>query len=80
MIASKHELYSSFLGGQFGPDWGGQFEPDLGGQVKSDGSGLIHRILHYLPYRFFIYDIGLISWSFKVARFEPFILAQIEPF
>ena len=46
MIASKHELNSSFLGGQFGPVRGGQFEPDLGGQIKSDGGGQLHRILH----------------------------------
>ena len=45
MIASKHERYSSFLGGQFGPVRGGQFEPDLGGQIKSDGGGQLHRIL-----------------------------------
>jgi hypothetical protein len=30
----KHQLFSSFLGGQFEPVCTGQFGPDLGGQFK----------------------------------------------
>jgi hypothetical protein len=36
MVASKHELFYSFSGGQFEPVCTGQFEPDLGGQLKPD--------------------------------------------
>ena len=46
MVTSKHELFSSFPDGQFGPVYPGQFEPDLGGQVKPDWGGQFHRILH----------------------------------
>lgn len=46
MVASKHELFSSFSGGQFDPVYTGQFEPDLGGQLKPVCSGQFHRILH----------------------------------
>ena len=45
MVASKHELFSSFPDGQFDPVCTGQFEPDLGGQFKPVCSGQFHRIL-----------------------------------
>jgi hypothetical protein len=45
MVASKHELFSSFSGGQFEPVYSGQFEPVSTGQLKSDGGGQFHRIL-----------------------------------
>ena len=47
MVTSKHELFSSFSGGQFGPVYPGQIEPDLGGQVKPDWGGQFHRILQH---------------------------------
>ena len=47
MVASKHDLFSSFSGGQFEPVYGGQFEPDLGGQVKPDWGGQHHRFLQF---------------------------------
>ena len=48
MVASKHELFASFSGGQFEPVCTGQFEPDLGGQIKPDCGGQLHRFLHYM--------------------------------
>ncbi len=51
MVTSKHELFSSFSGGQFEPVCTGQFEPDLGGQVKPDWGGQFHRILQCSPTR-----------------------------
>jgi hypothetical protein len=55
MVTSKHELYSSFLGGQFEPELGGQFEPVLGGQFKSATGGQLHRILHWMRSKQLLY-------------------------
>lgn len=41
----KHQLFSSFLGGQFEPDCTGQFGPDSGGQFKPAEVVNLYRIL-----------------------------------
>jgi len=46
MIASIHELFIAFSGGQFQPVYTGQFQPVKGGQFKSVGGGQFHRFLH----------------------------------
>ncbi len=46
MIASIHELFKAFSGGQFEPVYTGQFESVKGGQFKSVGGGQFHRFLH----------------------------------
>lgn len=48
MIASIHELFKAFSGGQFEPVYTGQFQPVRGGQFKSVGGGQFHRFLHFL--------------------------------
>ena len=45
MIASIHELFKAFSGGQFEPVYTGQFKPVSGGQFKSVGGGQFHRFL-----------------------------------
>jgi hypothetical protein len=51
MIASIHELFKAFSGGQFEPVYTGQFQPVRGGQFKSVGGGQFHRFLQwYLKY------------------------------
>lgn len=45
MKPSKHQLFSSFLGGQFEPDSGGQFGPDSGGQFQPAEVVNLYRIL-----------------------------------
>jgi hypothetical protein len=45
MIASIHELFKAFSGGQFQPVYTGQFQPVKGGQFKSVGGGQFHRFL-----------------------------------
>ena len=42
----KHQLFSSFLGGQFGPVCTGQFEPVKGGQFQPARVVNLNRILH----------------------------------
>ena len=49
MIASIHELFKAFSGGQFEPVYTGQFKPVSGGQFKSVGGGQFHRFLHAAP-------------------------------
>jgi len=46
MIASIHELFKAFSGGQFEPVCTGQFKPVSGGQFKSVWGGQFHRFLH----------------------------------
>jgi hypothetical protein len=46
MIASIHELFKAFSGGQFEPVYTGQFKPVSGGQFKSVWGGQFHRFLH----------------------------------
>ena len=54
MIASIHELFKAFSGGQFEPVYTGQFKPVSGGQFKSVWGGQFHRFLHsILPLKFF---------------------------
>jgi hypothetical protein len=48
MIASIHELFKAFSGGQFEPVYTGQFKPVSGGQFKSVWGGQFHRFLHLL--------------------------------
>jgi hypothetical protein len=48
MIASIHELFKAFSGGQFQPVYTGQFQPVKGGQFKSVGGGQFHRFLHVM--------------------------------
>ncbi len=64
MVTSKHELLSSFSGGQFEPVCTGQFKPDLGGQVKPDWGGQFHRILHLND---LIFRLQLPSFSISKA-------------
>jgi hypothetical protein len=45
MIASIHELFKAFSGGQFEPVYTGQFKPVSGGQFKSVWGGQFHRFL-----------------------------------
>jgi hypothetical protein len=45
MIASIHELFKAFSGGQFEPVCTGQFKPVSGGQFKSVWGGQFHRFL-----------------------------------
>lgn len=45
MVPSKHQLFSSFLGGQFGPVSGGQFEPVADGQFESARVVNLNRFL-----------------------------------
>ena len=58
MIASIHELFKAFSGGQFQPVYTGQFQPVKGGQFKSVGGGQFHRFLH----------IFYNSFKFKVVK------------
>ena len=55
MIASIHELFKAFSGGQFEPVYTGQFKPVSGGQFKSVWGGQFHRFLHakilFKPYK-----------------------------
>ena len=48
MIASIHELFKAFSGGQFQPVYTGQFQPVKGGQFKSVGGGQFHRFLQFI--------------------------------
>ena len=48
MIASIHELFKAFSGGQFQPVYTGQFQPVKGGQFKSVGGGQFHRFLQFV--------------------------------
>jgi len=48
MIASIHELFKAFSGGQFEPVYTGQFKPVSGGQFKSVWGGQFHRFLQVL--------------------------------
>jgi hypothetical protein len=48
MIASIHELFKAFSGGQFEPVYTGQFKPVSGGQFKSVGGGQFHRCVQYI--------------------------------
>ena len=43
----KHQLFSSFLGGQFGPVCTGQFEPVTGGQFQPARVVNLNRILQF---------------------------------
>jgi hypothetical protein len=45
MTPSKHQLFFSFLGGQFGPVCAGQFEPVTGGQFQPASVVNLNRIL-----------------------------------
>jgi len=55
MIASIHELFKAFSGGQFEPVYTGQFESVRGGQFKSVGGGQFHRFLQkYLKFYFML--------------------------
>jgi hypothetical protein len=47
MIASIHELFKAFSGGQFEPVCTGQFKPVSGGQFKSVWGGQFHRFLQF---------------------------------
>jgi hypothetical protein len=60
MIASIHELFKAFSGGQFQPVYTGQFQPVKGGQFKSVGGGQFHRFLHELAY--FIGFVSITLW------------------
>jgi hypothetical protein len=50
MIASIHELFKAFSGGQFEPVYTGQFKPVSGGQFKSVWGGQFHRFLQFVLY------------------------------
>jgi hypothetical protein len=68
MIASIHELFKAFSGGQFEPVYTGQFQPVKGGQFKSVGGGQFHRFLHIIFFRQFSRSLEFLILLFQDKR------------